>query len=72
MLYIPGSGFRGLGLRSLGFTGFRFTGLGLMGLQLRTKNKYHGTFFWVAVKELNQVTILGEPYYLLYIPIMVT
>ena len=27
--------------------------------------------YWVAVKDL-KVTILGKPYYVLYIPIMVT
>ena len=38
-------------------------GLGLASLGLGV--------YWVAVKEL-KVTILGKPYYLLYIPIMVT
>ena len=28
--------------------------------------------FWVALKYLIKVTMLGEPYYLQYIPVMVT
>ena len=48
---------------------FAFSAFWVPGLQLRQNL---GIVNWVAVKELKLSYYIGKPYYLLYIPIMVT
>ena len=53
---------------------FRVQGLGVWGLRRAPclKGPADAHLRGLLLRNLNQVTILGKPYYLLYIPIMVT
>ena len=63
------------GLRAGGYIANPFE---LQGVENPTESTFHvaghseSVKNWVAVKELKLSCYIGEPYYLLYIPIMVT